>query len=166
MSLAGVARGIILLGRCAPCVKENTSKIVVKKLELDQNLLMYFNKDEVFYAHDPEKVCKTGDVVLIQELAEKLTTLITHKVLRVVYPLGDITDPITNKKVTATRYGQVTYRDLLNEIDELYGKTKERFDYDKALERGWQEDKKDFTHKESYIKYHETVEEQPYAVPR
>lgn len=57
-------------------------------------------------------------------------------------------------------------RDSLEEIDELYGLTEERFDYKNAPKRGWQEDKKDFTHRDSYIKYHESGEEQPYSVPR
>lgn len=136
MSVAGAVKSLLLLGRCAPSVKQNASKIIVKKLELDENLLMvnqnrlflskyffmlhthslcgflfqYFNKDEVYYAHDPKRLCKTGDVVLIQELPEKLTTYITHSVLQVVYPLGDVTDPITNKKVAALRCGTVCYR--------------------------------------------------------
>lgn len=54
----------------------------------------------------------------------------------------------------------------MDNIDQLYGLTEERFDYKKAPQRGWQEDKKDFTHKDSYIKYQETEEEQPYSVPR
>jgi len=40
MSLVGAAKSVLLLGRCAPSVKQNASKIIVKKLELDQNLLM------------------------------------------------------------------------------------------------------------------------------
>lgn len=40
MSTAGVSRTLLLLGRCVPSVKQNASKIIVKKLELDQNLLM------------------------------------------------------------------------------------------------------------------------------
>jgi small subunit ribosomal protein S17 len=55
-------------------------------------------------------------VVLIQELPEKLTTYITHKVLKVVYPLGDVTDPITNKKVAGLRCGSVRYRFVLSLI--------------------------------------------------
>jgi small subunit ribosomal protein S17 len=43
-------------------------------------------------------------MVLIQQLPEKLTRLITHKVLEVVYPLGDVTDPITGKKVVVSKY--------------------------------------------------------------
>jgi len=58
------------------------------------------------------------------------------------------------------------FRDDLEEIDNLYGLTKKRFNYANAPKRGWQEDKKDFSHKKSYIKYHESEEEQPYSVPR
>ncbi|KAE9536645.1 hypothetical protein AGLY_007047 [Aphis glycines] len=56
--------------------------------------------------------------------------------------------------------------DDLEEIDNLYGLTDKRFNYNNAPKRGWQEDKKDFSHKKSYIKYHESGEEQPYSVPR
>lgn len=77
---------------------------------LPLSFVQYFNKDETYYAHDPEQQCKTGDVVLIQQLPEKLTTHITHEVLKIIYTLGDITDPITNKKVAALRCGTVLYR--------------------------------------------------------
>lgn len=40
MSMARASRSLLLMGRCVPSVKQNASKIVVKKLELDQNLLM------------------------------------------------------------------------------------------------------------------------------
>ncbi|XP_067002672.1 small ribosomal subunit protein uS17m [Anabrus simplex] len=160
MAGTAVRRSFLLLGQCVPSLKQNASKIRVKRLELDKNLLMYFKKDDFFYAHDPEKKCKSGDIVLIQELPEKLTTLITHKVLQVVYPLGDITDPITGKKVVV---GQ--YRDQIAAVDKMFGEAESRFDYEDAPERGWQEDKKDFTHKPSYIKYHEFPDDdQPYAV--
>lgn len=33
-----------------------------------------------------------------------MTRLITHKVIEVVYPLGDITDPLTGKKVVSGKY--------------------------------------------------------------
>ena len=71
-------------------------------------MLQYFGEFEYYYAHDPEKVCKTGDMVLIQQLPQKLTRLITHKVLEVVYPCGDVTDPITGKKVVVSKYRYVT----------------------------------------------------------
>jgi len=49
-------------------------------------------------------MCRPGDIVLIKSLAEKLTPLINHEVLKVVYPLGDVVDPITQKKVVGPDY--------------------------------------------------------------
>lgn len=97
--------------------------------------------------------------MLIEELPNKLTKLITHKVKEVVYPFGDITDPVTGKKVVVSQY-----RDDIDKEIDAYGRLESTFDYKKAPPRGWQEDKKDFTHRETYIKYHESGEDQPYAV--
>ncbi|XP_017469426.1 PREDICTED: 28S ribosomal protein S17, mitochondrial [Rhagoletis zephyria] len=152
-------RGAILLGQCMPCIKKNASKIRIRRMEFDKNLNMYFKKDEFFFAHDPEKVCKTGDVVLISELPQRLTRLISHKVEKVVYPLGDITDPLSGKKVVVGKY-----RDEIEEANRLYGKSEKAFDYEKAPPRGRLEGTRDFTHGETYIKYHEDGKEQPFAV--
>lgn len=93
----------LLLGTCVPTAKQNAAKIRVKRLELDENLLMYFRKDEFYYCHDPQKLCKTNDIVLIQALPQKLTKLITHEVKEVVHTFGDVTDPVTGEKVAKER---------------------------------------------------------------
>lgn len=178
--MASVAnRGLILLAQCVPSLKHNASRFKVKRLELDQNLLMvspkirftntrsnltafpqYFSNFEFLYAHDPERKCKTGDIVLIEQLPQKMSRLITHKVKEIIYPMGDITDPITGKKVIWTKY-----RDEIEAVNDVYGKLPSAFDYDSAPQRGWQEDKKDFTHVETYVKYHVfDDDDQPYAV--
>nr|CAI5863973.1 unnamed protein product [Callosobruchus analis] len=159
MTLQAASKTFMFLGQCVPCVKQGVSKFKVKRLELDENLLKYFPKHEFVYAHDPEKLCKTGDIALLELLPQKLTRLISHKVKKVIYPMGDITDPITGKKVIV---GQ--YRDHIEKVNEVYGRRKDAFDYQKAPERGWQEDKKDFTHIETYIKYHESGKDDPAAV--
>ncbi|XP_017005553.1 small ribosomal subunit protein uS17m [Drosophila takahashii] len=152
-------RGLLLMGQCMPCVKQNASKIRIRRMEMDKNLNMYFKKDEFYFAHDPQKVCKTGDVVLIRELPERLTRLITHNVEKVVYPLGDITDPLTGKKVVVGKY-----REDIEMANQLFGKAEKAFDYEKAPPRGRLEGTKDFTHGETYIKYHEDGKDQPFAV--
>ncbi|CAH0550970.1 unnamed protein product [Brassicogethes aeneus] len=159
MSLKAATKVSMLLGQCVPCLKQNTSKFKVKRLELDENLLMYFKKDEFVYAHDPENKCKTGDIVLMEQLPQKKTRLVTHAVKEVIYPFGDITDPLTGKKVVAGKY-----RDHIEAVTKVYGQTKNGFKYDKAPLRGWQENKKDFTHADTYIKYHDDGKDQPYAV--
>ncbi|CAG9133917.1 unnamed protein product [Plutella xylostella] len=157
--IAETAKKFLLLGQCVPTVKQNAAKIRVKRLELDENLLMYFRKDEFYYCHDPEKLCKTGDIVLIKALPQKLTKLITHEVKEVVHPFGDITDPVTGKKVAKERY-----RDDVEREAALYGKLKSTFDYTKAPPRGWQDGKKDFTSKPTYTKFHVFDENDPYAI--
>lgn len=39
MALAAVGKKILVLGTCVPCMRHNASKIRVKRLELDENLL-------------------------------------------------------------------------------------------------------------------------------
>lgn len=67
-------------------------------------VFQYFKNIELIYAQDSKKVSKVGDIVLLEKLPEKITTLIQHKVKEVVYPLGDITDPVTGKKVVGEVY--------------------------------------------------------------
>lgn len=119
----------------------------------------YFRKDEFYYCYDPEKKCKTGDIVLIEALPRKLTKLITHQVKEVVYPFGDVTDPITGKKVAKEKY-----REDIEKQTELYGKLESTFEYKKAPPRGWQDGKKDFTSKPTYTKFHVFDENDPYAI--
>ncbi|XP_031837472.1 mitochondrial ribosomal protein S17 isoform X2 [Nomia melanderi] len=89
-----------------------------------------------------------------------LTRLITHKVLEVIYPLGDITDPITGKKVVAGKY-----REHIDEDARLFGKLDSAFDYDKAKERGSLEGIRDFTDKKTYIKFTDDPNrDEPYAI--
>uniref|UniRef100_A0A023F7Z1 Putative mitochondrial ribosomal protein s17 n=1 Tax=Triatoma infestans TaxID=30076 RepID=A0A023F7Z1_TRIIF len=149
----------LLLGKCVPSLKPNASKFCVSTMELDPNLLMYFRKMSYVYALDPEKKCKTGDIVLIEELPQKITKLITHQVKEIVFPLGDIVDPLTGKKVVVA-----DFREDIEEKKKLYGENSNAFKYEKAPPRGWQEGVKDFTDKDTYYKYHEDNTEQPYAL--
>lgn len=52
----------------------------------------------MFYAYDPQKLCKTGDMILIKRLPNVIKRVLTHEVLEVVYPLGDVVDPVTGEK--------------------------------------------------------------------
>jgi small subunit ribosomal protein S17 len=132
---------------------------LVSQFFLIQPVLQYFKEDQILWAHDPDKKCKSGDVVLIKEMPQKLTKLITHQIEEIVFPLGDVTDPITGKKCVVGKY-----RHEIEESAQLRGKSKNAFDYDKAPPRGTQEGKKDFSHGPIYIKYHEDGTEQPFGV--
>lgn len=122
-------------------------------------LFQYFREDKIYYVHDPEKKCKSGDIVLIKELPEKITKLISHSIEEIVFKLGDTVDPITGKKCVVGKY-----RDEIDETTDMYGRNPNAFDYSKAPPRGKLEGIQDFSHGETYIKYHDDGKEQPFAV--
>ena len=92
-------------------------------------------------------------------MPQKLTKLITHSIEEIVFPLGDVTDPITGKKCVVGKY-----RDQIEEANKLFGKSKTGFDYTKASPRGRLEGRNDFSHGPTYIKWHEDGKDQPFAV--
>lgn len=94
---------------------------------------------------------------MVRQLPEKKTTLITHAVEKIVYRLGDVIDPITNKAVVADEY-----RDIIDERNELYGKVESAFVYEKAPPRGRLEGTLDLTDKPTYTKYYADCDD-PYA---
>ncbi|XP_017883354.1 28S ribosomal protein S17, mitochondrial [Ceratina calcarata] len=150
-----------LLGVCVPSPKQNAAKIRIRSLELDEHISMYFRKYDFVFAADPEKLCKTGDTVLIKTLPEKLTRHITHKIVEVIYPLGDMTDPVTGKKIVAGRY-----RDHIREDAMRFGELESMYKYEEAPPRGKTENKRDFTSKETYVKYQEGPDDpkDPYCI--
>lgn len=97
--------------------------------------------------------------MLIRELHEKKTTLITHSVEEIVFKFGDVVDPITGKPVIV---GQ--YRDKMEETIDLYGRSKSAFSYKDAPPRGRLEGTRDFSDKTTYNKYHEDGKPDPYGV--
>ena len=84
---------------------------------------------------------------------------ITHEIIDVIYKMGDVIDPLTKKAVVADRY-----REEIDRTAELYGKSNSDFDYKKAPKRGWQKDKRDFTHRRTYKKWHRFEKKDPYAI--
>jgi small subunit ribosomal protein S17 len=91
-------------------------------------------------------------------MPHKLTTLITHQIEEIVYPLGDVTDPITGKKCVMNKY-----REDIEKETRMFGKRETAFDYDSAPPRGRLEGKLDFSDKRAYVKYHDDGKEQPYS---
>lgn len=55
-------------------------------------------------------------------------------------------------------------RDDIERRNDLYGKNPDGFNYQTSPERGWQKEKRDFSYKETYRKYHMFDHEDPYAV--
>jgi len=153
----------------AQCLAGNgeDAKVRVQRNIFDENLNMFFQHYCDIYVSDPNNLAKSGDYVLIKKLDEKLTLEIEHEVVRVLMQLGNTVDPITGRPcVTTGATGKFmshvyppncTFRDEQQMLDKQLGHEddEDRFDWDKAPDRGWQEGKKDYSHREAYNKYHE-----------
>ncbi|KAB7497981.1 28S ribosomal protein S17, mitochondrial [Armadillidium nasatum] len=161
-------KNLLLIGQCIAHNAPSATRVQIKMQDFNSFLKLYFGKHVLLYAHDPEQKCKDGDIVLIRKREEPLTKYITHDLVKIVYKYGDITCPITGEKVVGD-----TYRKTMALTKELYGVAEDGtggFDYDSAPERGWQEDRKDFSHRVTYKKYHEfepghPLHNDPTAIP-
>ena len=85
--------------------------------------------------------------------------LVTHEIAKILHPLGDIVDPISKEPVVGDRYRSETER-----YQKIYGKTKSEFDYHTAPKRGHQKDKRDFSYRRTYKRWHEFKDVDPYAI--
>ena len=84
---------------------------------------------------------------------------LTHEIIEVIYKMGDVVDPLKKEPVVGDRY-----RSEIERTAELYGKSNSDFDYAQAPKRGWQKDKRDFTHRRTYKKWHRFQNKDPYAI--
>ncbi|CAG0890437.1 unnamed protein product [Cyprideis torosa] len=140
----------LLIGQCFPSTIRGTAKVYVKRMILNDYLKMHFPEWEVLYAYDPQKSANVGDFVLIEELKELKSKRITHRLKEVVFPCGDITDPVTGEKVMGDKY-----RYFLERERQLIGPAPGAsggFDYATAPPRGQGTDK-DKSMKDVYIRY-------------
>ncbi|CAM1310128.1 MRPS17 (predicted) [Pycnogonum litorale] len=107
---------VMLLGKVAPSTIRKAAFVRVPRKVLDKNLNMYFSEWTTYYAHDPMEKCKPGDVVLIKALPERLSKDVGHEVKEIVFPRGNITDPISRQKSIGTSF----VKDI-NEINVGFG---------------------------------------------
>ena len=66
--------------------------------------LQYFPKRSTVFAHDPEEAAKLGDVVLVKELPIRKSKHVKYEMERIIYSLGNVTDPITGKRCDCYSY--------------------------------------------------------------
>jgi hypothetical protein len=148
----------------------------------------FFQHEWDFMVSDGKKLADEGDTVLIQKLAEadqrfaKSLSLreaaegawwepkieepdlykrknVTHSILEVIYRLGDVIEPTTREPAVGDRY-----RKEMARTAQLYGKSNNDFDYETAPKRGWQKNKRDFTERRTYKKWHNFKKNDPYAI--
>lgn len=67
-------------------------------------LIQYFNKEQQLWASDPTLKYGAGDLVLVKKLSEPLSTEVHHYVSEIVFPIGNVVDPITGRRCRGPYY--------------------------------------------------------------
>ena len=112
--------------------------------------MQYFRHETDLFAHDPQNLCQEGDTVLIKKADDVGIQDVDFAVSEVIFKLGDVKDPCSGEHVVGDMY-----RKQMAEIAEAYGANPDGFNYDEAPDRGWQENKRDFSSNITYYKWHE-----------
>ncbi|XP_072024668.1 small ribosomal subunit protein uS17m-like [Amphiura filiformis] len=102
--MSGGRVGHFLLAKVMSTSLSKVAKCEVNRLKLDKYVMKYYGRRRTVLARDEERLAKEGDVVLLKEMPEKVSKRVSHKVDRVIYSLGNVTDPITGLKCDKDGY--------------------------------------------------------------
>ncbi|XP_072099357.1 small ribosomal subunit protein uS17m [Mobula birostris] len=92
-----------IIGKVIGTKMQKTAKVRVTRLVLNPYLLKFYNKRKTYFAHDPKEQCTVGDIVLLKALPERRTKHVKHELAEIVFKVGNIIDPITQKHCSGSR---------------------------------------------------------------
>ncbi|ESO95085.1 hypothetical protein LOTGIDRAFT_70283, partial [Lottia gigantea] len=53
---------------------------------------------------DDVRKCKIGDIVLLKKVPYNITPRVSHIINDIIYPVGNVTDPVTGKRCRGIDY--------------------------------------------------------------
>ncbi|CAJ0960131.1 unnamed protein product, partial [Mesorhabditis belari] len=97
----------VLLGRVVKMSQIGIDRIPCAQVRCQRNefntyLKMYFSRSFDYWAIDRGQLGNLGDTVMIRnidDLSQRPTAAVTHKIDRVVFQYGNVIDPVTGKRV-------------------------------------------------------------------
>ncbi|XP_072445654.1 small ribosomal subunit protein uS17m isoform X2 [Chiloscyllium punctatum] len=92
-----------IIGKVIGTKMKKTAKVRITRLVLNPYLLKFYNKRKTYFAHDPKEECTVGDIVLLKALPERRTKHVKHELAEIVFKVGNIIDPITQKRCSGSR---------------------------------------------------------------
>nr|XP_046266339.1 28S ribosomal protein S17, mitochondrial [Scatophagus argus]XP_046266340.1 28S ribosomal protein S17, mitochondrial [Scatophagus argus] len=93
-----------VIGRVIGTKMHKTAKVRVTRLVMDPYLLKYYNKRKTYFAHDALQQCTVGDIVLLKALPEARSKHVKHELSEIVYKVGRVVDPLTEKRVAGPEF--------------------------------------------------------------
>lgn len=107
-----------IVGKVIGTSMAKTAKVRVTRMVLDNYLLKYYNKRKTYFAHDAQKQCTVGDVVLLKALPERRSKHVRHELAEIIFKVGRVVDPLTGKLCAGTKF-QESLEDIdVNSLDK------------------------------------------------
>ncbi|RUS72733.1 hypothetical protein EGW08_019500 [Elysia chlorotica] len=95
-----MASKVMLLGQVLhrEVLKPQVVNVRVMQQVFDKRLNMFFPESKDYKVIEQEEKVNSGDIVRIEQLSEKLTVEVEHRVVEVVFPIGRTVDPVTGRR--------------------------------------------------------------------
>ncbi|KAM5182149.1 small ribosomal subunit protein uS17m [Mantella aurantiaca] len=101
-----------IVGRVIGTKMTKTAKVRATRMVLDNYLLKYFNRRKTYFAHDAQRQCTIGDIVLLKALPERRGKHVRHELAEIIFKVGRVIDPLTGKLCAGT-----TFLESLEDVD-------------------------------------------------
>ncbi|VDK88665.1 unnamed protein product [Dibothriocephalus latus] len=95
---------VVPFGQSLMASRENIVKVRLHKLCLNKFLLKYYYQSKTYWTHTQDMKVDIGDIVLIEKCDPPIAFNTVYKLKRVVYPVGNIIDPVTGLKCEGSEY--------------------------------------------------------------
>ncbi|CAL8072611.1 unnamed protein product [Calicophoron daubneyi] len=95
---------VVPFGQKLTAARPNIVKVRIHKLCLNRFLLKYYYQTATYWAHTQGLSTDIGDIVLVEKSDPPIAFNTALKLVKVVYPIGQITDPITGLPCEGSEY--------------------------------------------------------------
>ncbi|KAG5449472.1 37S ribosomal protein S17 mitochondrial [Clonorchis sinensis] len=110
----------LALGQVVPFGQELTAshpeivKVRLHKLCLNRFLLKYYYQTATYWVHRSNFQPTIGDIVLIEKTDPPIAFNTVYKLKKVVFPAGNLQDPVTGLRCESSQYSLEDLRELLS----------------------------------------------------
>lgn len=106
----------MMLGKVIVATTKKVCTVNVPYFFFDTYVKAHYKHRAEFETFDENEKCQPGDWVIIEELPERMSLKVNHRIKKTVFTNGNIIDPLTGKKCVFTDFAED-----LDEEAKLFG---------------------------------------------
>ncbi|VDO13759.1 unnamed protein product [Rodentolepis nana] len=95
---------VVPFGQELTASRKDIIKVKIHKLCLNKFLLKYFYQTQTYWVHKQDMAVNIGDIVLVEKCDPPIAFNTVYKMKKVIFPVGEIIDPISGMKCEGPYY--------------------------------------------------------------